>query len=518
MICLALAAPAEATAAVKFPSGFLWGTANSAFQTEAGGPRVNADRRSDWWVWVRDRDNIARGRVTGDLPEQGPGHWSVFRRDLDLARRSLHSNAYRMSIDWSRIFPRSTASVRVGRRIDRGDLRRLDRRANKRALRHYAAVLRGIRRRRMTAFVTLNHFSLPTWIHDAVAARRALAGVGPDAPLPTGFRGGWLDRSTVAEFRKYAAYLAWKLGRLTDHWTPINEPLVVATNGYANIPGVVAGNFPPGAFTFRGAITAVRNLERANTAAYDAVKRWDRRARVGLVQNLVAFTPANPSRPLDVRGARHADYLFNRLFLNAAVRGDIDANADGRLERGERRRHGRKADFVGVNYYFRGRVTGLSAPLSKTIPVLDFGPSTSYRTPEMPSFPPCPTTCSEFGSEIFPAGLRQVLREAGRYRLPVFITENGIADRDDDQRPGYLVSHLLTLRRAMRDRVARVRGYLHWSLVDNLEWSAGYVPRFGLYSYDPRTLRRRARRSARLFGRIARTNSISSADARRFGR
>ncbi len=510
---------------MSFPKGFLWGTANSAFQTEAGGPRVNADRRSDWWVWTHDRDNIDKQRVTGDLPERGPGHWSVFRRDLDLARRSLHSNAYRMSIEWSRIFPRSTASIRVGRRIDRADLRRLDRRASKPALRHYAAVLRGIRRRGMTAFVTLNHFSLPTWLHDPVAARSALAGVGPDAALPRGFRGGWLDRSTATEFGKYAAYLAWKLGGLADNWTPINEPLVVATNGYVNVPGVLAGNFPPGAFTFRGAITAVRNMERGNTAAYDAVKRWDRRdadgdrrrARVGLVQNLVAFTPADPAKPKDVTATGHADYLFNRLFLNAALRGNVDSDADGRLERGERRRHGRKADFVGVNYYFRGRVTGLDAPLSTSIPILDFLPSTSYRTPEMPSLPPCPTSCSEFGSEIFPAGLRQVLQTAGRYRLPVYITENGIADRDDNQRPEYLVRHLVALRRAMRDRVADVRGYLQWSLVDNLEWSAGYVPRFGLYSYDPRTLRRRARGSARLFGRIARANAIPSADVRRFG-
>ena len=73
---------------------------------------------------------------------------------------------------------------------------------------------------------------------------RALEGKDPDKPPPTFERAGWLDLDTVDEFRKYSAYLAWKLGRQVDYWTPINEPLVVATNGYANVPGVFGGFFP----------------------------------------------------------------------------------------------------------------------------------------------------------------------------------------------------------------------------------------------------------------------------------
>ena len=152
-------------------------------------------------------------------------------------------------------------------------------------------------------------------------------------------------------------------------------------------------------------------------------------------------------------------------------------------------------------------MTGLGVPITPVIPVLDFVPSTSYRTPRNPTAPVCPTTCSEIGWEIYPEGLRQVLATAGGYRLPVYITENGIADSNDVQRPQYLLDHLAVLQRAIADGVADVRGYFHWSLVDNFEWSSGYHPKFGLYSYDHETLARTARPSASLYRRIAQHNA-----------
>ena len=275
-------ARAAPRSAEEFPRSFLWGTAVAGFQTEAGGTPSNRDRGSDWWTWSHDRENIAAKRVSGDLPERGPGHWRRWRSDVDLAARQLNSNAFRMSVEWSRIFPRSTRGIETGDSISLRELRRLDRRANRSALRHYAAVIRRARRRGMKVLLTVNHFTLPNWIHDSIASRKALEGRDPDGPLPNFSRpAGWLDRDTVDEFRKYSAYLAWKLGRQVDIWTPINEPLVVATNGYANVPGVIGGYFPPGAFSYTGAITAVVNLERGNAAAYGAIKRWDRRSRVG---------------------------------------------------------------------------------------------------------------------------------------------------------------------------------------------------------------------------------------------
>ena len=206
---------------------------------------------------------------------------------------------------------------------------------------------------------------------------------------------------------------------------------------------------------------------------------------------------------------RHADYLFNRLMLDSVVRGHRDRNADGVITADERdARRANKADFVGLNYYFRGRITGLGTPLTPLIPILDFAPSTQYRSVSFPTAPPCPTTCTEFGWEIYPQGFRRVLGIAGDYGRQVIVTENGLADADDDQRAGYLTSHLRAMRAAIRAREADVRGYFHWSLVDNFEWAVGYAQRFGLYTFDPRTLRRTARPSASLFARIARTDRI----------
>jgi beta-galactosidase len=495
-------APAPLAVARDFPRGFLWGPAISAFQTEAGGRPAHADRRSDWWVWSHDALNIERGWVSGDRVERGPGHWREYREDARLARHRLGANAFRLSIEWSRIFPRSTAGV--------SGVRRLDRIADRSAVRHYRAELRRIRRLGMTPFVTLVHFTLPTWLHDPIAARDAFAGVGPDDPPPRGFGpAGWLDRRTVRQFRKYAGYLAWKYGRLVDLWAPLNEPMVAAVSGYVNVPGALAGYFPPGAYSFTGAIAALRNQALAQAEAYDAIHRFDPRARVGPVHNMVAFTPADPGSARDRAGARHADYVFNRVFPNAVVRGFDDRDVDGRIEQGERRRElARSADFIGLNYYLRSRVTGLGAPASATVPLFDFLPANSYRTPQNPGAPPCPSTCTEFGWEVYPEGFRRVLRTAGSYGLPVYVTENGLADRDDDLRARYLLGHLRALRGAMRDRLASVRGYFAWTLVDNFEWSAGYAPRFGFFSYDPDTLRRRERASARVFRRIALTGRL----------
>ena len=322
-LTLAVLAP-TADAAGSFPPGFLWGTANAGFQSEAGQGR-HTDPNSDWFVWTHDPANIADGTVSGDQPESGPGFWKLFRDDLDLAANQLHNDAFRFSVEWPRIFPRSTESVDVGARIDQQELRRLDKLANQRAVRHYRRVLRAANRRGLTPFVTLHHWTIPSWLHDPVATRAALASRGPNDPLPELAAGGWLDPDTVGEFRKYAAYLGWKLGDRADYWNTLNEPMVQVTNGFVNVPGLFGAYWPPGVFSFTGAIAALINLERANTVAYDALKRFDRAdadgdrrdARVGPVMNMVAFTPADPTSPGDQQATEHADYLFNRLFLNA---------------------------------------------------------------------------------------------------------------------------------------------------------------------------------------------------------
>ena len=145
--------------------------------------------------------------------------------------------------------------------------------------------------------------------------------------------------------------------------------------------------------------------------------------------------------------------------------------------------------------------------MTSTIPLFDFLPSITYAGTGNPGGPPCPTTCSDFGWELDPAGLRSVVEEAASYGKPVYVTENGIDDGEDDQRGAYLNGYLGALRDAIAGG-ADVRGYFHWSLTDNFEWAEGYEARFGLYDYDPATLRRKMQPSARLYARIARTGRL----------
>ena len=519
VLATAGAAPNASAQSAAFPPGFHWGVATAGFQSDMA-LGASLDRRSDWWAWSHDSGNIDAHRVTTDDPGYGPGFWQLYRNDLRLARRDLGADSFRTSIEWSRIFPRSTAAVKTSGTIAIGDLRRLDRLADQRAVRHYRELFVQMRRDHLTPFVTVNHFTLPLWIHNPIAVRDAFVGRAPDAPLPALHHAGWLDPATVVEFGKFAAYAAWKFGDLVDDWAPINEPMVLVTNGYVNVPGVLAGNFPPGVFSYTAALRVTHDLALANAAAYDAIKRWDRtaygRARqaatVAVVQNMIDFTPSNTA-PAEVAAAQHADKLFNRLFLDAAIKGDYDDNADGVIAPAEHHAAlAHKADVVGVNYYFRGRVATLPAPLTPTIPLLDFVPTTSYRWALNHSAPACPTFCSDFGSEIAPRGLLGALTTAGSYKLPVIVTENGVADATDALRPKFLRDHLAVLQQAISDGVANVRGYFAWSLTDNFEWASGYTPKFGFYSVDRGTLRRRPRKaSIKLFRTATRSNAVPPA-------
>jgi beta-glucosidase/6-phospho-beta-glucosidase/beta-galactosidase len=524
---LLAAAPAPAATVARFPAGFLWGTAISGFQSDMG-VGAPSDENTDWWVWVRDAENVGSGRVSGDLPEDGPGFYGLFRRDARLARKQLRMNAFRMGIEWSRLFPRSTAGVDASAGATPEVLAALDALADQDEVAHYREVFAALRRQRLEPMVTLNHFSLPLWVHEPIAVRDAFATVNPlDGPVPAGLaRSGWLDPAIVPEFAKLALYAGWKFGDLVDLWCTINEPVVVLVSGFVNAPGV-GGNFPPGVFNFAAVAAAIPQLVTAHARAYDALRTADTAdadgdataVTAGVVHNMVAFHPTDAGAPLDVTGAAHADYLYNRVFPTAITTGRFDANLDGDTDDpGEVRDDlAGRSDFLGVNYYLRSRVTGLPVPVTPLIPLFDFLPTFAYQTPATPDAPPCPTVCTDFGWEVYPAGLREVLTFAGGLGVPIHVTENGLADAADALRARYVVDHLATLQAVVAERVADVRGYFHWSLTDNFEWASGYRTRFGLYRYDPATGRRHIRKGARVYRDIARRNGIPERLLRRFG-
>jgi len=486
-------------AAMTFPAGFHWAVSTAGFQSEMGGG-APLDIYSDWWQWTHDPVNNLLLGWKGAVPENGPGAYTQYRNDIALARDGVGADTFRMSIEWSRIFPNSTAGVDVSGGITEASLQQLDALANQTEVAHYRDVLTAMNAAGLDPMVTVNHFTLPLWIHDPATARvQELLGGTPQSG------GGWVSDSTVTEFEKYSAYLAWKFGPDVTNWVVLNEPVNSMLTSYYAIP--LTTDFPPAIFRPDLVAEGLRNEAAAYSASYDLIHTYDPNAQVGFALNMYSWRPANPANPVDQQATAAFSDFYNRWFPNAVINGAVDANFDGVITPDEIHPNlAGKADFFGVNYYSQGIVAGYGSAPDPALPMV-----TGY-----PEFSPlvnviaggCPAAeCSDTAQIIYPAGLRDVLDIANSYRTPMWITENGIADASDSQRASYLVRHLAVLNKAIGDGMD-IRGYTLWSLTDNLEWVLGYQPKYGLYSYDPATLARTPRPSVDLVHTIFTSNSI----------
>lgn len=494
-------------AALEFPEGFRWGVSTAAFQAEMGGD-APLDVNSDWWQWTHDPANSMLLGWRGAVPEDGPGQYTLYPVDIGLAKDGVGANTFRISVEWSRIFPTSTASVDAGAGITPAVLAELDALADQDAVDHYREEIAAMRAAGLEPMVTVNHFTLPLWIHNPAAARAAvMRGQVPDTAA------GWVSESTATEFEKYAGYLAWKLGPEVGTWLVLNEPVTAMLVSYYAIP--LATNFPPAVFRPDLVARGLRNLATAHAGAYDAIHEFDPDAEVGFALNMYSWRGADPANPVDQQAAATFSDFYNRWFPNAVLQGRVDANFDGVISDDEIHPElAGKADFFGVNYYSQGLVVPYGGPPDPALPVL-----TGY-----PQFAPlinvvaggCPASeCSDTAQIINPAGLRSVLDIANSYGIPLWVTENGLADADDDQRPSYVVRHLAVINKAIAEGMD-IRGYTAWALTDNLEWVLGYEPRYGLYSYDPVTLERTPRPSVELVRDIFSGNAISAEDFRTY--
>ena len=400
---------------------------------------------NDWSRFERLPGKIRDGRVSGDACL----HYRRFDEDFALATADGH-RMHRLSFEWSRIEP------------ERG-------RIDAAAVVHYHEVLASLRRHRLTPLVTLHHFTNPLWIAD---------------------RGGWENRETLDRFAEFARFCAREFGGEVDWWCTVNEPEVLGFRGWSE------GLWPPAKRDDGAALAVIANLLEAHGRAYRVLHDEDRldadgdgrAAVVGFAKHWVELAPDRPWFPPDALRAWFEHRVFNRAVLEAPVSGEIDLSIPG--ARGVRRRVPELAqslDYVGLNVYTRWRVRALARVahvVRRGIPLTDLG------------------------WEVAPEALAAAARAVGP-RLPILVTEHGFADARDAFRPRALVESLLGLAGAIQDG-APVIGYLHWSLLDNFEWSDGYTGRFGLYEvdFDDPARRRRRRRSADLFARIARANGI----------
>jgi len=409
--------------------------------------QVEGDNRlNDWWRFEHIAGKIAGGDTSGPACR----HYERFDSDFALAAADGH-NAHRLSFEWSRIEP------------ERG-------RFDDREVAHYHEVLASLARHRLKPVVTLHHFTNPLWIAD---------------------HGGWENRDTIEHFCAFVRFCAREYGGEVDWWCTINEPDVYGFRGYSE------GVWPPAERDDGAALAVIANLLEAHGRAYRILHEEDRAdadgdgraAVVGFAKNYPILEPARRWFPLDVLRARVEHGLFNQAVVRAVLTGEIALSIPG--ARPVRRRVPgleKSLDYLGLNYYTRWKV--------KT-----FAPD--------PHVLARGAVANDLGWEIYPRGLEEVLLRLRPAGVPIVITENGTADAADRLRPRALVESLLHMGRAIGAGVP-VLGYLHWSLLDNFEWSEGYRGRFGLYRVDfadPERPRTRTR-SADLLARIARANAI----------
>lgn len=272
--------------------------------------------------------------------------------------------------------------------------------------------------------------------------------------------GGWDSREAPSLFGEYARVTAERLGDVVDFWATINEADTYIAQGY------IRGVWPPGRkYAWGRGWRAYMRLAEAHRTADESIKRvCGPGASVGLTHGFTWARPEGGGGVLLALVTRAWNYVANDAFVNATYP---------------------NLDWLGVQYYL-------------TIPLRVFGAGSHGHA--------VPTT--DMGWPIVPRGLYEVvMRTWRRYRVPILVTENGLADATDSQRARFVLDHLAWLHRAV-ERGADVRGYLHWSLVDNYEWSFGYGMRFGLTEVDFETHERSIRPSARVYADVVSANAL----------
>lgn len=312
---------------------------------------------------------------------------------------------------------------------------------------HYRNVLRALKKRGITPLVTLWHFTLPLWFSES---------------------GGFERKDAPVIFARYCAHVVRELGDLSEHYSTMNEPNVFGSNGY------LRGSWPPfkrfaatdlvsitnSGRTFESRankgirplfnyLFVMRNLANAHNVAYDAIKDVAPEKEVSVVKHVIYFH-ANWN-PVNKIKAWVANYTWTRIFM--------------------RRTH-KKCDSIGLNYYFHKK----------------FGDRKVYEKTDM-------------DWDIYPQGIYGSLKMLSKYKKPIFVSEAGLADKEDKYRADYITVQVETVAKAIEDGM-NITGHMYWSLIDNYEWALGINKKFGLAEIDYETLERKIRPSAWVYKKL----------------
>ena len=419
-----------------FGPGFSFGTATAAYQIEGG--QTEGRGPSIWDSFSATPGNVKNadnGAVACD-------HYHRWPEDLDLIRDGGF-DAYRFSFAWPRLLPEGVGTP------------------NQAGLDFYDRLIDGMLERGLKPFATLYHWDLPSALQD---------------------RGGWMNRDIASWFADYAALVARNFGDRLQATATINEPWCVAFLSH------FLGIHAPGYRDVRAAARAMHHVLFAHGTAIDAL-RAEGAKNLGIVLNLEKSEPATDSA--DDRAAQNiGDAVFNRWYLGGVFKGQYPEELTTALAdylpadyHKDMETISRPLDWVGVNYYTRGLYAADPAP---------------------PIFPvkqvPGPLEKSDLGWEIYPQGLTDLLvRVSTEYtKLPIYVTETGISEANDERRVAFYDAHLKAVA-AAQQQGADVRGFFAWSLLDNYEWAQGYQSRFGIVHVDYETQKRSPKGSYRAF-------------------
>ena len=392
------------------------------------------------------------GRIRGGQTAGLACDWWGGRWKEDMENAAnCGQNAHRLSIEWSRVQPKP----------DQWD---------DDALAYYREMITGMCKMGLRPMVTLLHFSDPLWIYE---------------------QGGWEWERTTEYFSVYVRRVVDALKDLVDFWATINEPAVYTTGGF------IDGTFPPGKSDLGAAFRVLCNMLKGHAAAYRIIHEIQPQASVGYAQHFRAMEPAHRWFPPDVWITRFTGDNFNNSFSNAILDGTFRfALKSERVPEAVDTQ-----DYIGVNYYSMDKV------VFKPFAFKDVLHRRFYQSG---------ATLSETGFIAnIPSGMAQALKWARQFRLPIYITENGVEDSADTMRPDYLVQHLHEVWRAANFNW-NIKGYFHWSQVDNFEWERGWNQRFGLWELNTETQQRTRRKSADLYAEICRRTALDTETVRKF--
>jgi beta-glucosidase len=461
-------------AARRFPEGFLWGTATAAYQIE-GALEKDGRGASIWDAYAHTPGHIADGSV----PDVTVDHYHRFRDDVQLMK-ALGAKAYRFSIAWPRIFPDGTGTP------------------NPKGLDFYSRLVDELLANGIEPFATLYHWDLPQPLYDR--------------------GGGWQSRDTSRAFADYAGHVAAQLGDRVRSFFTINEFSTFVEFGHG------MGRMAPGLRLPPGELNQVRHhVLLGHGLAVQAIRaQAPPRTKVGIAEQMISAVPVIET-PDHIHAAGVAMRELNAGYTTAMLEGRYtDAflettGADApRFTDDEMRVIGSPLDFVGTNIYMAHHLVRAS-DAAAGFELVSYQP-----THPQAHWPGVTTIALYFTPEAMYWGTR-LLVDLWKVE-EIYITENGTphtheageegvqGDLDgvenDSDRVVWTRAYLAELQRATSEGVP-VKGYFHWSLLDNWEWSAGLRPRFGLHRVDYDTQERSPKLSAEFFRACATANAVA---------